>query len=568
MAIYSLALFHIHIHNQMWYQFVRDSFFGRSVYHLSRHKVFSYKEEHPGYEVDGKYLAHEYAPSKASATNEATTIVDDLLDLLDGEEKAAAPESNVIVVTWDGDDDPENPRNWSVMQKAFFVIQIAFLTMSVYMALAIYTPGYDQIMEQFKVGSVVATLPLTLFVIGYGIGPMWFLPMLENARFGRTLIYITTLFLFFILQIPTALVKNIAGLCILRFIAGIFALPALATGGASVSDVLQLPWMPVGLATWAMGAVAGPSLGPLIGSALIVAGGWRWTFWFMAILLGAAFIILLFTLPELYEKTLLARKATRLRAITQNPNIKLTGEIENEKLTAHQVLVETLWRPIEITVLEPVVLAVNLYISLVYAIMYLWFEAFPLVFIQVFHFKLVPMGTAFVAIITGIILAAIVYVAIIYQQFTKKLLAGTMVTPEVFMPLAIAGSILMPIGVFIFGWTLAPDLHWMGPIMGAAIFAIGAFMIFQTLFNFLGASFAPEYLALVFASNDFARSTIAGVFPLFARPLFVNLKTERFLVGWGLSILGFICVGMIAIPVTFLLAGPKLRARSKYAAKW
>ena len=553
----------------MWYQFVRDSFYGRSVYHLSQHKYFSYKEEQPKYEVERKYLTHEYAPSKASVTNEATGQVCDLLDLLIACEKiASTPQSLVILVTWDGDDDPENPRNWPVMQKAFFVVQIAFLTMSVYLALAIYTPGVDQIMADFHVGAVVATLPLTLFVIGYGIGPMWFLPMLENARFGRTLIYITTLFLFFILQIPTALVKNIAGLCILRFLAGIFALPALATGGASVADVLPLAWMPVGLATWSMGAVAGPSLGPLIGSALIVAGGWRWTFWFMAILLGSALIVLTFTFPELYDKTLLARKAKRLRAITQNPNIKLVGEIENEALTTHQVLVDTLWRPIEITLLEPVVLAVNLYISLVYAIMYLWFEAFPMVFVEVFHFKLVPMGTTFVAIITGILLGAIIYVSIIYHLFTKKELAGTKVSPEVFMPIAIAGSILMPVGIFIFGWTAAPDLHWMGPIMGAATFAMGAFFIFQTLFNFLGASFASEYLALVFASNDFVRSTIAGVFPLFARPLFLNLKTKRFLVGWGLSVLGFICVGMIAIPVTFLLIGPKLRARSKYAAKW
>ncbi|CAN3373487.1 hypothetical protein DIURU_003043 [Diutina rugosa] len=553
----------------MWYQFVRDSFFGRSTYHLSKHKFFSYREEASDYEVDKKYLVQEYAPSKASATNEATGKVCDSSDSsIACEKDASTPQSSVILVTWDGDDDPENPRNWPVKQKAFFVVQIAFLTMSVYLASAIYTPGVDQIMEDFHVGSVVATLPLTLFVIGYGIGPMWFSPMSENSRFGRTSIYITTLFLFFILQIPTALVKNIAGLCILRFLSGIFASPALATGGASVSDVLQLPWMPVGLATWSMGAVAGPSLGPLIGSALIVAGGWRWTFWFMAILSGSAFIVLTFTFPESYEKTLLARKAKRLRAITQNSNIKSEGEIENEQLTTRQVLVDTLWRPIEITLLEPVVLAVNLYISLVYAIMYLWFEAFPMVFIQVFHFKLVPMGTAFVSIIIGIILAAIIYVFIIYHQFTKKLLAGTMVSPEVFMPIAIVGSVLMPIGIFIFGWTAAPDLHWMGPIIGAATFAMGAFFIFQTLFNFLGASFAPEYIASVFASNDFARSTIAGVFPLFARPLFLNLKTKRFLVGWGSSVLGFICVVMIAIPVTFLLIGPKLRARSKYAAKW
>lgn len=109
------------------------------------------------------------------------------------------------------------------------------------MGSAIYTPGIDEIMEQFNISQTVATLPLSLFVIAYGIGPMVFSPMSENAIFGRTSIYVVSLFIFFILQIPTALVNNIAGLCILRFLGGIFASPCLATGAASVGDVISLP---------------------------------------------------------------------------------------------------------------------------------------------------------------------------------------------------------------------------------------------------------------------------------------------------------------------------------------
>ena len=88
------------------------------------------------------------------------------------------------------------------------------------MGSAVYTPGIEELMHDFGIGRVVATLPLTLFVIGYGVGPLVFSPMSENAIFGRTSIYIITLFLFVILQIPTALVNNIAGLCILRFLFG------------------------------------------------------------------------------------------------------------------------------------------------------------------------------------------------------------------------------------------------------------------------------------------------------------------------------------------------------------
>lgn len=88
------------------------------------------------------------------------------------------------------------------------------------MGSAVYTPGIEELMHELGVGRVVATLPLTLFVLGYGLGPMIFSPMSENAIFGRTSIYIVTLAIFVILQVPTALVKNIAGLCILRFLGG------------------------------------------------------------------------------------------------------------------------------------------------------------------------------------------------------------------------------------------------------------------------------------------------------------------------------------------------------------
>ena len=151
------------------------------------------------------------------------------------------------------------------LYKSIFIFQISFLTTSVYMGSAVYTPGIEELMHDFGIGRVVATLPLTLFV-GYGVGPLVFSPMSENAIFGRTSIYIITLFLFVILQIPTALVNNIAGLCILRFLGGFFASPCLATGGASVADVVKFWNLPVGLAAWSLGAVCGPSFGPFFGS--------------------------------------------------------------------------------------------------------------------------------------------------------------------------------------------------------------------------------------------------------------------------------------------------------------
>lgn len=547
----------------MLYRFVRDSFWGRLIYHLSGHKYFTHKEERPDYVIPEKYLVE----CKTSFESNESLIEKNEREVKDNSSSSKVignDYEDLIIVDWDGPDDPENPYNWPFYHRIFIVFQIGFLTLSVYIGSAIYTPGIEDIEREFGIGRVLSTLPLTMFVIGYGIGPMVLSPLSENVIFGRTSIYAISLFIFFILQIPTALSKDIASLCVLRFIAGFFASPALATGGASVGDVISLPYIPVGIATWSIAAVCGPSLGPLIGAVFVQLVNWRWTFWFLLIISGCCLLCLSFLLPETHQSTLLHRKALRLRKLTGNNKITSTGEIANKKLTRRELAIDILWRPVEISLFEPVVLLINIYLALVYSIMYLWFEAFPIVFYNTYHFNMIEMGVCYVGIMIGIILGAIVYVPIINIQFTQKMLKGEPVLPEVFLPMAIYGSIAMPIGVFIFGWSASPECHWIGPIIGASIFSIGAFTVFQTLSNYLSMSFW-RYIASVFASNTLFRSATAGALPLVGAPLFENLGSERFPVGWGCSILGFICVGMIAIPVTFYIIGPKIRAKSKYA---
>ncbi|KAG7666332.1 MDR1 [[Candida] subhashii] len=567
----------------MIYRFVRDSFFGRLAYHLSQHKLFSYPEEQPDYIVPEKYLAETLikpiaSPRNANNNNNSNDKKEKTVDPegFDKEEVEQAQSSDAsaasdetktgddnILTTWDGDDDPENPQNWPVYQKALLIFQISFLTTSVYIGSSIYTPGIDQIMEEFHIGPTVATLPLTLFVLGYAIGPLLFSPFSENAAFGRTSIYIPTLFLFVILQIPIALVDNFAGLCVLRFLSGFFASPCLATGGASVSEVLKPAYIPVGLACWSLGCVCGPSFGPFFGALLTVKASWRWIFWFMCILSGFSFIMLFFSLPETYGKTLLYRKAKRLRAITGNERITSEGELENKAITTHEIVKDTLWRPIEIFLMEPVILMINIYLALVYSIFYLFFEVYPIFFVGARHFTLIELGCTYFSTVIGIGISAVIYIKIIRKIFTQRILDGKGVEPEVFMPLAIAGGICMPVGLFIFGWSATTHTHWIGPLIGAAIFSAGGFLIFQTLYSFLAGSF--QYVGSIFAGNNLFRSSVAGCFPLFGRPLYNNLATKEFPVGWGSSVLGFITSAMVAIPVLFYLNGPKLRARSKYA---
>lgn len=86
---------------------------------------------------------------------------------------------------------------------------------------------------EFGTNHTIATLGLTLFVIGYGVGPLFLAPLSEIPAIGRNPPYVITLAIFVILQPITATVQNIPGFLVLRFLAGFVGSPALATGNVA-----------------------------------------------------------------------------------------------------------------------------------------------------------------------------------------------------------------------------------------------------------------------------------------------------------------------------------------------
>jgi DHA1 family multidrug resistance protein-like MFS transporter len=116
--------------------------------------------------------------------------------------------------------------------------------------------------------------------------------------------------------------------------------------------------------------------------------GWRWVFWVMMISAGACTVFGLIFLPETYAPTLLARKvghlhrdfwdvlanvvvqARRLRKLDPVANKHSFAEGENKKWTLRELLGSTIIRPITMIAVEPILLLVTVYMSVVYGIIY------------------------------------------------------------------------------------------------------------------------------------------------------------------------------------------------------
>ncbi|SJM86987.1 probable Fluconazole resistance protein 1 [Zygosaccharomyces bailii] len=477
--------------------------------------------------------------------------------VIDGEKQA---EHDPFLVTFSGPDDPEHPHNWSSTKKTMVIFEIMLLTCVTYMGSSIYTPGQDEIQKEFGVGHVVGTLNLSMYVLGYGLGPVVFSPLSEFAIFGRQQLYIITLFFFSMLQIGCALVQNIAGLVILRFITGILCSPSLATGGASVGDVVKPEVVPIFIGLWSIGAVAAPCVGPLIGASMVVAKNWRWIFWLLMWISAATLVLLVFFFPETGEENILYRRCKRIRKATGDDRYYTLKAREEAKLTAKDVAIITLYRPFEIIMKEPIVLALDVYIALCYGTFYLFFEAFPIVFIGVYNFSLIELGLAYMGFCVGCCFAYAICLTFLAKVVAKKFANNTF-TPETFLLLAMGVCWCLPLSLFLFGW--AASVHWTLPMLAEIFFVICVFNLFQATFSYLAMAY-PKYMASVFAGNGICRAGFACAFPLFGQAMYNNLAIKGYPVGWGSSLLGFFTIGLAVLPFLLYKYGPYLRSKSKF----
>ncbi|KAJ9107619.1 hypothetical protein QFC21_001078 [Naganishia friedmannii] len=385
----------------------------------------------------------------------------------------------------------------------------------------------------------------------------WYGP--EIPAIGRTVPYIITLALFCILQVPTIFVTNFAGFCVLRFLARFCGSPPLATGGASVADMYGPKTRPYAMGLWGLSAAAGPALGPVWGSFAVQAKGWRWSFWTMLWLSGASLIVLIFFLPETSSMNILVRRARRLRKLTGNEKLKSGGEIQQAEMTGKDIATMTMWRPFELNFTQPIVFLLNLYISFIYAILYSWFEVFPLIYQETYGFGLGVAGLPYLALLVGSIIGYVGF-CVWHKYYWIKMYdeQNGQIKPEERLPPVIIAAFCYPICLICVGWT-AGRTHWAAPLVFSAFFGVGTTLAFQGILNYLTDTYVL-YAASVLAANDFMRSAFGAGAPLFSHGLFVNLGID-----WGCTLLGLVSVLFIPLPFILYKYGHIARQKSSKA---
>ncbi|KZF22519.1 MFS general substrate transporter [Xylona heveae TC161] len=485
----------------------------------------------------------------------------------DVEDPNAEPESpeaaeKEFEVQWDGDQDPLNPRSFQTGRKWIITIICSLASFCVTCVSSIYSTTYDQITKEFHVSREVATLGLSMFVVGLGLGPMWLGPLSEF--YGRRPIYWVSFTLFFIWLIPCAVAKNIQTMIIARFFNGFAGSAFLSVVGGTVGDMFTRDKLGAPMMIFTASPFLGPVGGPLIGGFINQFTTWRWSFWVTLIWSGVMLGLIILMVPETYHPVLLREKARRLRKETGNE--QWIAPMERTKKSITRTLTWSVLRPFELLFFEPMCLNLCLLSAILLGILYLFFGAFPLVFVNNHGFKLWQVGLTFLGLFVGMV--AGISCDPLFRRNYQRLVrereeqggepGGS--EPEFRLPPAIVGAILVPIGLFWFGWTSFSHVHWILPIIGSGIFGMGMVLCFSGVFTFLVDAY-PLYAASALAANSFARSSFAAAFPLFGVQMYERLGYQ-----WATSLLAFLSVAMAPFPYLFFRYGKRIRGKSRFAA--
>ncbi|KJZ75301.1 hypothetical protein HIM_05227 [Hirsutella minnesotensis 3608] len=432
------------------------------------------------------------------------------------------------LVDFDGPDDAYHPLNWAARKKVTTTALYGLVTMTATWASSSYSAGTQQIAREFGVGSQVAVLGTTLFLFGFGIGPLMWAPLSEV--YGRRLAVMVPMLVAICFSFASATAKDLQTLMITRFFGALFASAPVTNTGGVLGDLYSPAWRGIAMAGYAMAVVGGPALGPIVSAAVVQVPslGWRWTE-DLTLDRAAVLVVAVVFIDESYPPKLLVYKARRLRHDTGN--WALHAKFEEWDVSVAQLARKFLLRPVEL-LCTPICFLVALYASFCYGILYMQLGAIPIIFGELRGWTPVVATLPFICILIGAILGASlnVYNQMLYNKAYHA--AGDRPVPEKRLPPMMLGSVLFSGGQFLVGWTAAPSIHWIVPCIGLVMLGTGFFTIFQAALNYLVDTF-QAYAASAVAANTFLRSCFAGAFPLVVGPLFHNIG-----VGPGSSITG------------------------------
>lgn len=202
------------------------------------------------------------------------------------------------------------PLNFPAARKWFLISLLASITFISPLASSMFAPAVSFMDEEFHNSSLIlSSLTVSIFVLGYCVGPLILAPLSEI--YGRRIVLTCANIFFCVWQVGCALSPNLSALIVFRFLAGIGGSGCLTIGGGVIADLFHPDQRGAATAIYSLGPLFGPVVGPIAGGFVGERVGWRWVFWILLIAASVVTIGIEIFNRETNPRVLINRKVTR-----------------------------------------------------------------------------------------------------------------------------------------------------------------------------------------------------------------------------------------------------------------
>jgi len=493
--------------------------------------------------------------SREYGSHSATTVAKD-------DPPGAVRKGDVVILDWNGPEDLGNPRNWTTVKKwqaTFIVSSFTFISP---VSSSMIAPCSSLVATEFGITNSVTLATVTsIFVLAYAFGPLLFGPLSEI--YGRSRVLQLANLFYLVWNLACGFAQNTTQLIIFRFLSGFGGSAPLSIGGGVVGDLFSPEQRGTAIAIYSLAPLLGPVVGPIAGAWIGQRSTWRWVFWSTTIVDAAIQVVGIFYLRETYAPFLLEKRAKHMQKsgdIEKNTEVRTIFD-EQMNRNWKTVMKTSLVRPFVLFFYEPIIQLLGAYMAFVYGLMYLFITTIPGIFEGIYQEKVGIAGLNYLAFGVGLTGASQVNARLldyIYRKLKER--NGGIGKPEFRLPPMFPGTIVLPIGLFLAGWTANKNIHWIVPDIGIAFVGAGVILNFQVIQTYVIDAFTL-HAASALASVTFLRSLCGFGFPLFAPAMYSALGY-----GKGNSILAVIGI-LIGCPAPFLFwrYGERIRNSSKFA---
>jgi Major Facilitator Superfamily len=168
-----------------------------------------------------------------------------------------------LLVTWEGPDDPANPKNWPMKRKwaaAFVVSSFTFISP---VSSSMVAPALSVLSKDLGITTEFeSAMVLSIFVLAYAVGPLFLGPLSEI--YGRTIVLQLANLIYLVFNLACGFSRNSAEMLAFRFLSGLGGSAPLAIGGGVLGDCFRPEQRGKAIGFYALMPLLGPAIGKLI----------------------------------------------------------------------------------------------------------------------------------------------------------------------------------------------------------------------------------------------------------------------------------------------------------------